>query len=526
MSKSVEQYLNEVNYSDNDIYTPTLASTKFVNFIKLVNGAEGEENKTPIAHYRLMDKVFSKSTRLAVLCHRGFSKSTLLSEYLLLYVAVFGVLDNFGVVDYALFVGDSAENGCRNVRKNMENRYNNSSFLLEFVPKARFTDTMIEFSNKDGKQFAIKLVGAQQSIRGTRFNNKRPQLAICDDILTDADAKSPTCISNVENTIYKAVSKALHPDKNKICYIGTVFSAGDPLYKAVESDVWDSTVFPVCESFPCEEKDFRGSWPDRFPYKVVKAMYDEAIGMGRVSDFNSEMMNRIMSNEDRVISDSEILWYERKNVMANRSKFNFYITTDFATSERTSGDFSVISVWAYNNNGDWFWVDGVCKRQLMSKNIDCLFTYAQRYKPQSVGVEVSGQQGGFIQWIQNEMMNRNIYFSLASEGNNQKPGIRPNTNKMARFNIVEPLFKLNKIYFPIELKTGTEMLECINELSLISVQGFKSKHDDFIDTISMLASLTVWKPSEETPVEYNSGSDIWEVVDDNESKNHLTSYIV
>jgi hypothetical protein len=35
----------------------------------------------------------------------------------------------------------------------------------------------------------------------------------------------------------------------------------------------------------------------------------------------------------------------------------------------------------------------------MDKNVDDLFRLSQEYKPQQVGIEVSGQQGGFIQWI-------------------------------------------------------------------------------------------------------------------------------
>ena len=34
------------------------------------------------------------------------------------------------------------------------------------------------------------------------------------------------------------------------------------------------------------------------------------------------------------------------------------------------------------------------------------------------------------------------------------------------------------------------------ELSLATLKGFKSKHDDQIDTITMLAELNAWKPSE------------------------------
>jgi predicted phage terminase large subunit-like protein len=223
--------------------------------------------------------------------------------------------------------------------------------------------------------------------------------------------------------------------------------------------------------------------------------------------------------------DSDIGWYKLDSVLRHKPRFNFYITTDFATSVKESADFSVISVWAYNNVGDWLWVDGICKRQLMDKNIDDLFRLAQMYKPQQVGIEVTGQQGGFIQWIMEQMMERNIYFPLASEGNNNRPGIRPNTNKMVRFNTVVPLFKARKIFFPIERKNEGPIQEALNELSLASVSGFKSKHDDFIDTISMLSSLTPWKPSEEAPL-HQVESGMWDIDVEDYSADRISSYIV
>jgi hypothetical protein len=149
------------------------------------------------------------------------------------------------------------------------------------------------------------------------------------------------------------------------------------------------------------------------------------------------------------------------------------------------------------------------------------------YRPQQVGIEVTGQQGGFVTWIQNEMLTRNIYFPLASEGNDTKPGIRPNTNKMVRFNTVVPLFKARKIFFPIERKTEPTMLEAMNELSLVSVSGFRSKHDDFLDTISMLSSLMPWKPSEEAPMRETTSSDgMWDIDVADDTTDRMASYIV
>lgn len=528
--KTVEEYLNEVDYSLLDNYIPSDASLNFVNFIKLVNGEHGEGNKTPVVHYQLMDNIFSKKSRLAVLCHRGFAKSTLLTTYLPLYICVFGKLDNFGVVNYILAILDSQEGGAKTMRKSIEMMWNNSEFLQKYIPYTRFTDAFIELENLEGHRIGVKLVGAQMGIRGTRFSNKngshRPELCIMDDLLSDTDAKSPTVIANIENTIHKAADKAMHPTKKKMIIIGTVFSANDPLYKIIESGRWTSSVYPVCEKFPCEKKDFRGSWEDRFPYEAVKEMYDDARTLGRMSDFDAEMMNRVMSDEDRLIQDSEIIWYERSKVIENKGMFNFYITTDFATSEKTSSDYSVISVWAYNSNGDWLWVDGVCKRQLMDQNINDLFRFAQMYKPQSVGIEVTGQQGGFISWIMNEMITRNNYFTLASENNSTKPGIRPNTNKMQRFNIVVPWFKAHKIWFPKEMEDSSIIQEAMSEIRLASANGFKSKHDDFIDTVSMLGSLNAWKPSAESPRPDDSDNYLWIDNMEEDFEEQFDSYIV
>ena len=43
--KTVDEYLSEVDYHPDPNYKPTTFALDFVNFIKLVNGADGEENK-------------------------------------------------------------------------------------------------------------------------------------------------------------------------------------------------------------------------------------------------------------------------------------------------------------------------------------------------------------------------------------------------------------------------------------------------------------------------------------------------
>jgi predicted phage terminase large subunit-like protein len=521
----VEEYLNQVNYAPDPSYVPSDFALEFVTFVKLVNGAKGEENKTPLAHYYMLDTLVGSRNKIANLCYRGSAKTTIFGEYLFLYLGVYGVLPGFGRITLALYVSDSIENGVKNMRKNLEFRWENSEFLQEYIPKTRFTDVRWEFINADGSTFIVKGYGAKTGVRGAKEMATRPQLAVLDDLISDEDARSTTVINSVEDTVYKAVDYALHPSHNLTIWSGTPFNAKDPLYKAVESGAWAVNVFPACEQFPCTREEFRGAWEDRFPYDVIKAKYEAAVQLGKIDTFNQEMMLRIMSDEDRLISDTEIRWYNFNDLVKHKGRYNYYITTDFATSREDSADYSVISVWAYNNNGDWFWVDGICKRQRMGDNINDLFRLAQKWRPQQVGIEISGQQGGFIDWIQGEMLVRNCWFMLASENNKQQPGIRPNTNKMVRFNLVVPFFQAGKMYFPTEKKGSTEMAECMNELTLISRSGIRSKYDDFLDTISMLASLTPWRPSEDASMHENDNG-LWELDEPEEHNDQLASYIV
>lgn len=526
IKQSVDAWLNQVDYGElnSGHYMPTAFALKFLSFIKLVNGEEGEQNKTPVVHLAMLDEIAGTKKQIANLCHRGMGKTTLMAEYLFLYIAVFGEIEGFGEIDFAIYVGDTMENGVKNLRKNVEHRYEKSAFLKEWLPEAIFTDPLMTFRNKEGRQFAVKMYGAKTGIRGAKHFGKRPNLCILDDLVSDDDAKSKAAMTAIKDTVHKGVKAALHPTHRKIIFNGTPFNKGDVLYEAVESGAWHVNVWPVCEAFPCSRADFNGSWEDRFTYDFVMTEYHNAILEGQLAAFMQEYMLRISSDEERLVLDAEIRWYKRTQLLERRSQFNFYITTDFATKGKQHNDYSVISVWAYNANGDWFWVDGICKKQTMDKNIDDLFRLAQMYGPQSVGIEISGQQGAFIQWIQNEMMSRNIWFNFAMGKNNQ-PGIQPEIDKLSRFNLVLPWFKAGKFYFPMEMKAGPIMAEFLSELVLASVSGFKSKHDDCLDTISMLAYIKAWKPSEASPIPQSDTH--WDMDDEfDKHPSPLNSYVV
>jgi predicted phage terminase large subunit-like protein len=527
VKKSVNEWLNGVDYSENEHYIPSQFALEFVTFIKLVNGNKGEENKTPVLHYKMLDQIAGKKKDITNMIHRGAAKTTIMGEYLFLYLAIYGGIPGFGKIPLAIYVSDSIENGVKNMRKNLEYRWENSEFLQKYIPNTRFTDVRYEFTNIEGETLVVKGYGAKTGVRGAKEMGQRPYLAVLDDLVSDEDARSATVIASIEDTVYKAIDYALHPTRRKTIWSGTPFNAKDPLYKAVESGAWYANVYPVCEKFPCTREEFRGSWEDRFDYDYVKAQYNKAMKVGKIDTFNQEMMLRIMSDEDRLVQDDDIVWYSREEVLKSKSRYNFYVTTDFSFSEKQSADYSVIMVWAYNSNGDWLLVDGAAERRLIDKSLDDLFRFVSIYKPLNVGIEITGQQVALISWLRQQMIDRNIYFNLAKEENSNQEGLRPTTNKMTRFQNVIPLFKSKKIWLPKETVESKLMVELLDELQNAAVSGFKSKHDDAIDCISMVARMQAWKPSEEVQYELtqSNGSGMWvELEDDTESYDRSTIF--
>ena len=142
-------------------------------------------------------------------------------------------------------MSDSIDNGVKNMRKNLEFRWENSSFLQKYVPHAKFTDIHWHFKNVSGKEFIVKGYGAKTGVRGTKANGKRPQLAILGDLVSDEDARSKTMIAAIEDTVHKAIDHAMHPTRSKIIWSGTPFNASDPLYKAIESGAWAVNCYPL-----------------------------------------------------------------------------------------------------------------------------------------------------------------------------------------------------------------------------------------------------------------------------------------
>jgi phage terminase large subunit-like protein len=489
-------------------YIPGKEAVKFIAFVR---ASGNETHSSPEVHYKIADGLFStekEDRKLLIECTRGLGKSTL-TEYAVIYAAAIGEWPGFGKVPFIVFLGASQEGNVKQFFKNVASKVKRSDFISSVLEVKRQTDTELELVNSDGVETIITGRGMSTNFRGLRSKSgDRPTMVIADDILSNEVATSDTISSTIDTNWYNSVLPALDPTKHKIIYIGTPISEKDLMNQLKKSGAYRVERYPLCSGFPCQKSEYDSIWPDRFSYEYTRDMYRQYESAGKTQGFYQEYLLEMTDLSTLLVNKEDIKWYDPAKVVKNRDNYNFYISTDFATSTKKSADFSTIGVWAINNNGDWMLVDGQCKRQSMQENLDDLFKYVARWKPLSVGIESSGQQGGFISILEDMMINRNTWFTIAKKRGSRDYGIRPSGDKVTRFVTgVQPMFKQGKVWFPkpeLTEKANPRLFELVEEMEhelskLTLAGGVKAiKHDDAIDLLNQLSEMDMFKPSEQT----------------------------
>jgi len=488
---SLDDYLNSVSYAVNKQYIPSEFALRLTLFIKQVTDGKGEDNTTPIVHYRMLDTVVDNNPYCVSVCSRGLAKTTLLAEMIILYQAVYYKIEGLPFIpDVMLYISDSIDNGVKSMHDNLLARITNSEFLQKHLDmkRTKILAKIFTFYNIKGEETIVKAYGAKTGMRGTRAKNKRPSLAIIDDVLNDDDSKSVIEIENINNTIYKALNHALDPTGRKVLWIGTPFNMADPIVTAVESGTWSVNVYPICEKFPCSKEVFIGAWEERFNYEYVLEQYELAKSVNQLQAFYQELMLRVSPIEDKLVKYDNVWWFDKELVMKHKYNYNFYITTDLGVKDKAHNDPTCICVWAYSAKNHWLLVDIFMDRVLTNISVNKLFDMVIKYNPLQVGIEDSGQQGIFVTWLKTEMIARNWFFNIAE--------VKPSTDKLSRFLIMQPQIIGNKVGIYKQLENNAELYTEVILKQLLQVTKNKlPKHDDFLDCISQLLYLEPTTPS-------------------------------
>ena len=545
---NIDDALDNIDLTFNG-YTPSEEALEFWALARVIMGKDFEV-PNPLLHFWIVDLVFNNITRdqypyskeirdtisinpekLAIMMGRGTSKSTTITLFLVLYMAIKGYLPGTGKVGFVLGIGDSQDAGAKVMANTIRDVCEESVFIQNYFEKTRFIDTECEFVRKgDGpestRSFLFKVKGAQGGVRGIRHRGNRVDVILADDIVkNEQDAHSETIMKAIKNTVYSDALNAMKASGGKIILIGTPMNKADVVYSAIESGAWTPVVIPLCKEIneDLKKEDFQGAWPQMHTYERLMQRYKDAVASNTTRSFNQELMLRISSEEDRMISSEMIQKFKRRDIMPNLAGFNLYITTDFTTTAEAKSDFSALAVWAVNSNHDFFLLDLCVRRQGIGEQYNELFRMVNEWssygRTVDVGIEIDGQQKAHVFALEEMMRKRNEFFTFARQKGKPptQKGILSKSaggNKHERFRLIYPKLQNMKFYFAEEIMDTPDWREAERQMKYTGFSGFTAS-DDFMDCISMLNSIDIIYPMVQagsyTPVsEKRSANSIWD----------------
>ena len=541
-------------------YMPSEQALEFFNLIRLVQGKDFEFG-TPMLHFFMVDVLFGNVNvnqfpysrevrnsiainmkRVAIMASRGLAKSTVVTTFMPVYLAIKGELPNYGVVYFMLGIAASAQGGGRVMCKAIQSLCQDSVFCQNYFEDMRFTETESEFTRKgkgdlNSRTFLFRAMGFSGGIRGTRSNvgaNRPDIIAFDDTILNTAAAYSETQMETLEEIMAADAENAVRGGGNaRVWVIFTPFHAGDPNYKIITGGAYTPIVFPICEKIDANTtvQNIKTAWSDMHPPEAVISQYTQAKAAGKLQSFMQERMLRVSSEEERLIPEYMLSWYDSRSlIMKNIQNFTIVITTDFTAGNSKNSDYSGIAVWAINANDDKYLVELFLEKCTIQEQYEALFKMVSRWANKGasleVGIEIDGQQQLNVNRLDAMMIEKNIWFRYARQKGKapSQVGIRSrgNGNKMDRIRNALPDFEVNRIKFPRELEDSPQMKEMLDEIRKISRSGFGALHDDGIDLISQLMLIDYIKPSgagalpeEEYAMDTN---DIWAMPDSDDDE--------
>lgn len=177
---------------------------------------------------------------------RGEAKSSLLTKIGPVWCAVQGLLEKPAIrqeidwqgepppfIDYIVLLGAETRLPTKLLEVIKTELTVNAALALDFPDACGKTAVwkVGEFVTKTNVK--VEPFGAEQAIRGTFHGAARPKLLLGDDLITDAEAKSPTERENRWNWLEKSIDYLGPPDGSvKYMGVGTILNKDDPISRA------------------------------------------------------------------------------------------------------------------------------------------------------------------------------------------------------------------------------------------------------------------------------------------------------
>lgn len=340
----------------------------------------------------------------------------------------------------------------------------------------KWTEKMFYLTN--GVMFMC--AGAGEAIRGTLPKGRRPDYVIVDDIYKEDHIFNPELVRKMNRWFWSTVFKMMANDRKTCIHVqGTAINKEDLMHTLSDSDRWISKKFKSVLDWE------KGTvlWPENKNTNFEQLLLDRD-DMGD-SAFFREMQNEIRDDEDAIIQQSWVQWYEA--IPEDEQIVKTIAFCDPAIGEKQTNDYTAISICFITNNGSYYFEEVYQYRKTIHESLKEIFRLQKIYNIDEFRVETQAAFIAFAQEIKrhNQMVGTNDWTFKAKV---RLVEIKALKDKKARLEGVQAKFQTGQVFFnkfmPVNIK------ETIQDQLTVNYPV----HDDIRDSIVGCLENTKRKP--------------------------------
>lgn len=324
----------------------------------------------------------------------------------------------------------------------------------------------VVFSNSKAR---VTIASLEQSIRGIRHRQTRPDLIILDDI---EDSQSVKTVDSRDKTFNWFTSEIipLGDLDTRIIIVGNLIHE-DSMTVRLKNKIQKDEIKGVYREYPLINDKGECLWPGKFPTEESLEEFRKTI-ISPIS-WQREYLLKVVPDEYQVVHRNWIQYYDE--LPSNSRIYSCIIMgVDPAISEKTKADYSAIvsglMIYDSNNNPYLYILPNIVNDRLNAPDL------IDRIK--AVSAENKKIYGVVKTVVESTAFQEAIVQFLQKDGYSDCEGLKVSEDKRTRLSTISHRIKCGDILFP---RVGAEEL-------ITQIVGFGAEnHDDLMDAFTLCA---------------------------------------
>ena len=274
----------------------------------------------------------------------------------------------------------------------------------------------------DGHQFRISAKGSEQKMRGLKWNNKRPDLIVGDDLENDEIVLNKDRREKFKRWFYGALVPSL-ASHGVIRIVGTILHE-DSLLNNLMPSIWnaDTKVEPLkiytkakrppwlAFKYRAHTDDFTEIlWPAKYSVEWFQQERRDYLDRGISDVYSQEFLNEPIDDSVAYFKKNDFGQVSQED---RKTLLNYYIAADLAISKDEKADYSVFVVAGMDQNRI-IHVKNVIRERLDGREIvDMMISLNDVYKPEVFGVEEMQVSKSIGPFLREEMLRTGKFINL------------------------------------------------------------------------------------------------------------------